>query len=352
MHTEKTIGENAEIIITGTLPKEVVASFWERALQETQKTLAVPGFRKGHVPEDRVIQEVGADFLWRECAYMALREELDEIMKTHEVSPIAPLSISMPETKKDTEVAFSVTAVTPPTCTIPEYKEVAEKALAALPAEDFAQEKETAVRAFRMQLRAMTMLKTPEAVQEGDAKKNEDDANNAFSDEEAKSAGFENSAALEHFIDGEAEKAVTDRAIQKKRGAIAEALIGNAVVSIPTVLIDDETRSLLDMFKQDVVRQGLTWDDYLARIKKNEGDVSADLAVQAKKRITLDLVFAEIIAQEKITREAIDKEKVDAVAQALIAQSVPHERAHHWAQEQLLREKVWEVLGVASENAV
>lgn len=299
-----------------------------------------------------MIHEVGADFLWKEAAEMALRRELETMLKEQEVMPIAPLNLSVKKAVKGEEVSFEIIAITPPTCDAGNYSAVAKAALDTLPAEDIEKEKGEAIKAFRMQVRAISMMKNPEEVKEGDAKANEEKAEVALNDDEAKLAGFENGKAIEHFIEGEAEKAVKDRVLQKKRGAIAEAIIAEAKCDIPTVIVEEEARAMVDVFKRDVVNQGLEWNDYLRRVKKDDAAVTADMTPQARKRITLDLVMGEIMKKEDLKLGEEDKAKEDEVAHALAHQGVPHESAHGYAREQLLREKIWEFLGAKSDAAV
>lgn len=351
MDIQKEQKENAEVVLSGTLPQKEIEAQWDTALKAAQKEVSVAGFRKGHVPEERIIEEVGEGFLWKQAADMALREKVADILKEHEVISITPLGLSIKDAKKGEDVSFEITAVTPPTCEAGDYKTTAKAALDAVPAEDTAKEKGEAVKAFRMQVRAISMMKNPEEVKEGDAKANEEKADTPLTDDEAKLAGFENGKAIEHFIDGEAEKAVKDRGLQKKRGAVAEALIKEAKCQIPKILIDEETKALVETFKRDVVNQGMEWNEYLKRVKKDDASVTNDMRPNAEKRIVLDLVFAEIIKGEKLELSEDETKKAGEIVEALKKQEVPEDRARAYAHEQLLREKVWETLGVKAEVA-
>ena len=59
---------------------------------------------------------------------------------------------------------------------------------------------------------------------------------------------------------------------------------------------------------------------------------------------------AELIKIQSDSDE--DKEKEDEIAHALVKQGVDHPKAHNYAREQLIREKVWEMLGVKNESVV
>jgi len=352
MQITKTKKKGAEVILSGSLPSEDIRKHYDSAVKAAVKEVSLPGFRKGHVPEERVIEEVGKDFLWKDAAERALKEKLADILKQEGVASIAPLSLSLKSPKHWADVAFEIMAIMPPTVSIENYTDAAKKALDALPAVEKEKEVADAKRAFRTQVRAISMMKVPENVTEGDAAKNEANADEPLTDEEAKAVGFENAGAIEHFIDGEAEKAVADKTMQRMRGAVAEALITAATADIPKVLVEEESHALLEMFKKDVAAQGLAWSEYLKRVGKTEDAVRHDLAPNAEKRIVLDLVFGHIIREEKLELSEEDKKKEEALAHKLLEQGVPHERAHNYARESFMREKVWGVLGVKSEAVV
>jgi len=357
---KKEVRPHAEVSLLGVIPAKAVEVFYEKALAAATKAVAIPGFRKGHVPKERVVEEIGENFLWKDAAERALKDELEEIMKSEDVAPIAPLSLSLSSVEAGKDVSFEIIAVIAPSVSIGDYKKVANDALDALPAEDKEAEEAAATRAFRTQVRAITKIQKSEEVKESGAKENEapdakaaeemNRADEPLSDDEAKGAGFENGKAVEHFIEGEATKAVADRLMQKRRAAVAGALISAAQTAIPRVLINEETRALLETFKRDVASQGLQWSDYLKRSGKGEEAVTQDLAPNAEKRIALDLIFAHIIREEKLELSEEDKKKEEEFAHRLVKQGVPHDRAHSYAREQFLREKVWEVLGVKANS--
>lgn len=343
---------DAEVVLSGSLPAKTIEQFYEKAVSDAVKEVTVSGFRKGNAPRERVAEEVGEAYLWKDAAERALRDEVEGLLEKEKLTPLVPLALSFKSAEPRVDVQFEITVVTPPTCTIENYKNVASVALAGLSPDDTEKEKGEATRAFRTQVRAITKMSKPEEVKEGDAKENENKADEPLTDEEAKVVGFENGEAAEFFIAGEAEKAVADRSQQKKRGAVADALIEKAVCAIPKVLVEEEARGLLETFKRDVASQNLEWGDYLKRVGKSEEQVREDLKPSAKKRITLDLVFGNIIREEKLELTEEDKKKEDEFAHKLAHQGVEHDRAHQYAREQFMREKVWEALGIKNEATV
>lgn len=326
MQTKKEKRKNAEVSVSGTLPKETVHAMQEKTLSRIQREITMPGFRKGKVPIEKVREHVGEKALWRESAEEALKSELENILKEQEVVPMMPVGATLGASEVDTDVSFEIVAVVAPSCSIENFQEVAKKAASKLPPLDEEKEQGMALEALRAQARMMTQST-------GDG---------VLTDEEAKKLGFENSVAVEHFLKEESVRAVKERELQKKRGAIAEALIEKASCDIPRILIGEEAGALLEATKRDVAAQGLPFNDYLKRIGKTEETMREELQVPAEKRIALDLIFAEIARAEKIEADSKDEERL---AHALIQQGVEHDRAHQYVRATVMREKVWDLLG-------
>lgn len=333
MQTKKEKRKNAEISITGVLAKEDITEETAKTLARIQKDITLPGFRKGKVPLDKVKQEVGGTALWKEAAEDSLKRQLEDILKEHEVMPIMPVSASLKASDADTDVPFEIIAVVAPTCSVENYKDVALQAAQKIPAIDENKEKVAAVQALRAQARSMVKS-------EGDGDLNDDDA---------KKLGFENGTAAEHFLVGEAERAVKERVLQKKRAAIADALIEKGSCDIPRVIIMEEARALLEATKKDVARMETPWNEYLKKINKTEEDVLKDLETPAEKRVALDVLFSNIARNENVEATSPDEGRLTEV---LTAQGVEKEAAQNYVRSIILREKVWEALGAKSESRV
>ena len=162
MEIKKDKKDGAEVVLSGTLLASDIEKFYTKAVAAATKEISIPGFRKGHVPEERVVEEVGKNFLWKDAAERALQDQLENIIKEQEVTPIAPLSLSLKEPKHGEDVSFEITVVTPPTAQISDYKKVAKDALDTLPKTEAAKEEKDAVRAFRTQVRAISKMSKPD----------------------------------------------------------------------------------------------------------------------------------------------------------------------------------------------
>lgn len=329
MQTKKDVRKNAEVAISGALPKDRVLQEFDKTLARIQREIEIAGFRKGKAPVEKVREYVGEKALWKEAAESALQNEAENLLKEHEILPIMPIRAVLGAVEMDADVPFEIVAIVSPTCKVEDFRETAKKAVEKLPKIDEAVEQKAALEALRFQARTMTQSQ----------------GEGVLTDDEAKKLGFENSLAVEHFLKEESARAVKERELQKKRGAIAEGLIEKAKCDIPRIIISEEAGALLEATKRDVAAQNVPFNEYLQRIGKTEDAVRAELEVPAEKRVALDLIFAEIARAEEIKADSTEE---DRLAHALIEQGVDHDRAHQYVRATVMREKVWELLGAAA----
>ena len=319
---------HAEVVVSGTLSVADIDAHYAVALDRFVKEVELPGFRKGKAPKERVLQEFGEKSVWREAAETALRDKIESILTEHKLIPIVAPSITLTIGESQHDVPFTITITTPPSVEIKDPKGIAATAIKKLEKLDREKELGEAKKSLKAQTR--TMLQVTE---ERD-----------LTDEETKKLGFENAAALDHFLDGEAEKAVENFDDQRKRGAVAGALVEAAKTEVPEVMIAEESRAMLESTKKNLADQGMPFNDYLAKRGMTETQILDEMKPQAEKRVVLDLIFANIAKENEIKP---DDAETHRIAHALMHQGVPDHAAHQYGAEVSIREQVWVVLGVA-----
>lgn len=333
MHTTLARGTNCTATITGTIPTALIDAAYAETLDRLVRDVELPGFRKGKAPREHVVREVGEASIWRYAGEAALKDELATILKEHALVPVTPPTIVLSVGGAQQDVPFTITVTTPPTVDIKDPKKIATEALKKLEKLDREKERSEAKKSLDAQTRAMLQI-TEER---------------ELTDEEAKKLGFESRAALLHFLDGEAEKAVDNFDDQRKRGAAAEALITGARVDIPEVMIADEARAMLESTKKNLASQGMPFNQYLEKRGMSEEQVLEEMRPSAVKRASLDLIFAKIAKDNELKP---DDQETHRVAHALMHQGVPDHAAHQYGAEVSIREQVWVALGVAEPKPI
>jgi len=106
---------------------------------------------------------------------------------------------------------------------------------------------------------------------------------------------------------------------------IMQAILTDANVQIPGILIEQEADRLLSQLLNDIKRLGLSLDQYLGSTNRKPEDLRAEYAKRAEGDIKIEFVLQKIGELEKITvddteiEEAIQKAKDPAEKQNLAA---------------------------------
>lgn len=110
-------------------------------------------------------------------------------------------------------------------------------------------------------------------------------------------------ADIQKFLDTTKEKEDKKRA----DNAIFEKVLENAKIDIQDSMVERESQSLLDEYKQRLTSQGYNFDDVMKT--QNQDDLTADLKKEALVRIKSSLVIDEIAQNENIKIEPSDLEQ-------------------------------------------
>jgi len=299
-----------------TLPADFLASTRKKAIEIFSASLEIPGFRKGHVPENIVTEKVGEAKILEETVDILLKEHFPKIIEQEKLEIIGRPQISVTKLAIGNPVEFKAIFAVIPELELPDYKKIAtdiNKQRSPAPAETMAGEKE--VEDVLLQIRKNKAhydwhTAHPEEKSHNHPEIKDEDLPE-LNDEFAKSAGnFKNLSELREKVK---ENIITEKKIrnaEKKKAAIMEELLKNMKVDLPEILIESETEKSLAQMKDDVKRMGTEWEDYLLHTKKSEDDLKKDLRENSEKKAVLQLIFNKIAEVEKIelNKEILENE--------------------------------------------
>lgn len=91
---------------------------------------------------------------------------------------------------------------------------------------------------------------------------------------------------------------------------IVEKVAETTTIDIPTVMIDEETEHQLSHRKEDMQRQGITWEQFLMFSGQDEEAMKEELRPEAERRLRNTMILQEIARLENIevSDEDIDNE--------------------------------------------
>ncbi|MES2006626.1 MAG: trigger factor family protein, partial [Patescibacteria group bacterium] len=118
----------SEVEISGEIPYEALVDFEKQALKNIAQEIDMPGFRKGHVPEDLALKQVGELEVLQEAANMYLRELYPAILEAHDIDAVGRPEIHITKLASKNPVGLHIHTSVYPVLTLPkDWKSVAAK---------------------------------------------------------------------------------------------------------------------------------------------------------------------------------------------------------------------------------
>ncbi|HAS84504.1 MAG TPA: hypothetical protein DCS23_00300 [Candidatus Yonathbacteria bacterium] len=281
---------------------EVSAESFEKerpiALKKVGEEISLPGFRKGHVPENMIAQKFGDAFILEEMANLAMDRAYSEILTRHKIHAIAMPEVKVTKLAKGNPFEFTLTFQVMPEIKLPDYKKIAKEVMSGEEKTDVTvEEVEQALNELRKQF----------------ATKNDagEEILPEVTDELAQKFGpFANVDEFKTKIKESIAHEKTTRAREKKRMQTMEKIADGITAKLPQALIDGELERMVGQFKHDVEQMGMKFEDYLATTKKTIEEMRKEWTADAEKRAKVQITLNEISLLEKIEvlKEDLDRE--------------------------------------------
>lgn len=292
---------------------ESVASYESEVIKDLTKHMELPGFRKGHVPENMLRNKVGDQYIVEDMAEKALQEVFSDIIDKEDVNSIGRPNIVFTKVARDNPVSIRITLAIVPKAELPDYKKIAKETK-----EESVNINDEDVEKFIEELRK-NYARSTHTYKEGHnhdhEHKDEDLVLPEVNDDFVKKLGaFE---TVEDFKTKLKENLLNDktaRAKDKRRADIAEKIIAETKLEIPDILVESELDRMLGQFEGDITKSGMKMEDYLKHINKKVEDIRSEWTTDAEKRAKLKIILAEIALKEKIIpEESKVKEQYDEI---------------------------------------
>ena len=258
---------NSEVEITGEITEAFISSCRTEAVKELNKKVNLPGFRPGYIPEDTLSKRLGEGAILEESAEIALAKLFPEILKVSGASSIGRPNVSITKIASGIPLEFKITTAVEPTFTLPDYKKITKEIIK----DENIEVTEKEISDVEEEIKKQNI--TPE-LKDG---------------ENLKDKIKENLIKEKEF-----------RSKEKHRLSIIDSLVKETKIEIPEVLVQAELEKMLGQFKDDVLRAGLKWEDYLKSIKKTELEVKDEWKSKALERAKAELIVVKIAEAEKI----------------------------------------------------
>ncbi|OGY18351.1 MAG: hypothetical protein A2900_04310 [Candidatus Chisholmbacteria bacterium RIFCSPLOWO2_01_FULL_50_28] len=244
------------------IPKDTVASEYEKVLTDATKNTEVSGFRKGKAPTNLVEEKVGKQQLYTTVLKRVLPEAYLKEVNRLNLKPIASPKIEPQKIEEGQDWTLTVTLAEKPPFTLGNYRKVVSGALATakiwVPGKD-----------------------QPSPEQPGST---------------------------------QPKNAPSQPSTDEKLAKIFQALLSAISIPVPEILIEDELNHSLTHLIEQLQRLDLSLDQYLTSLGKTSDQLRTEYRTRAEEEIKLELILNEIAIDLQIT---ITKEEIDELIKAV-----------------------------------
>ncbi len=327
--------EGSTVVFTGEVPYAYLEKYRAHAVEHVGHDIELPGFRKGHVPENILIAHIGEMALINDMAEHALEDAYRELIKEHGLDVVGYPQVNITKLAKDNPLGFTITVAIMPTFPLPDYMKIASDinkgkesnevtdAEVTKQIEDILRQKVAYERlqakakqkadteAKKKELGGAIELPTPDTVTEKEEAEEIDLEKMPLpelTDDYVKTFGqpgqFE---SVQQFKEKIKEHLAIEKARDvdsRHRAKITDAIIEKTVIDLPQVMIDAEINQMFAQMEEDLTRAQLKMDDYLAHVQKTRDDMKNEWTPNATKRAKLQLVLNAIAQKDGIVPDA------------------------------------------------
>lgn len=292
----------SRIIITGEIDLSVVDAKRSVALKRIQDSAEMPGFRKGHIPEQIIVQKYGELAIFEEAVEQAMNEIYPAILIENNIDAIGEPHVHMTNMTLGSQPAFKIEVDVMPEIVLSDYKKIAKEVGKPLEKTEITEKdkteavnevKKTLVLMGRKELKSGKKPEKPEDIEESDLPDLDDETLLQI-------GGYKNYAEFEEKLIESLKKYKESKEVEKRRLKIMEKLVEGLSIELPSSIINAEVYSMQSMFKHDLAQSGFTYENYLKEAKKTEEELLNEWRPMAENKAKTQLVLAKIASIENI----------------------------------------------------
>src|SRR3989344_4459713 len=115
---------DSKVEIEAEVPAEEFNLFFQQAVLAAQRDLVLPGFRKGMVPEKKVIEHLGNEHLLLEAAELAISKHWQKIVEEADIEPIGKPDVAITKIAQGNQLGFKMTVSILQKFELPDYRAI------------------------------------------------------------------------------------------------------------------------------------------------------------------------------------------------------------------------------------
>jgi len=343
--------DNSVIEIIAELATEDFVTYRGQAVQNLGETVEVKGFRKGNVPEDMLVKQVGEAAILEEMSQLAISASYMELVKEHNINALGRPEISVTKLAPENPLGFTITTTVMPEIKLPDYKKIAGKVMSEKDDNEVTdKEVDEAIDHLR-KMRAGGPTCGHDHGEgetcEHDEKEKKEPELPELNDEFVKTLGeFKDVADFKEKLKENIAQEKQGRAGEKKRIDALEQVMEKTTVEIPEVLTSYELDKMMHQMEHDIAMSGMKFNEYLEKIEKTKETLRIDWQETGEKRAKMHMVINAIAEEEKIspTEEELSSETAKLMEQYKDQKDIDEANVRMYVAGILTNQKVFELL--------
>ena len=255
-----------------------IEEYFKQGAENLSKKFSIKGFRNGNAPFNIVAREVGEKEAYKEVISLALNSLLPDFFANQKLYTLGEPEIEVLKIAPSNPFVFKIIVSIYPEFTIPSLNNIEIKSKKV-----FVSDKEVD--------NSIEYLKK--------ARKAEN-----IDDKFAQSLGnFKNLEELKKSMRSGIEKDKEQIEKNQNRIKVLKSISKKVKAEIAPILIKRESQVILNQHKNQVIKSGTKWEEYLEKIKKTEDELAKEQKDLAKMKIINSLILAKLAKEHSIKVE-------------------------------------------------
>ncbi len=329
---KKLSEKHGEVEFKADITPDALEEYMIEELLHYAEELALPGFRKGKVPQHLVREHVGEVRLLEGAADEALRDAMQAIADDEKLDVLGRPELTVVAIAPKAPLEFKIRYALAPEVSLPDYKKIATEVASR---KEDASVKEEEIDEAVGRIREMTGIGAP--AKEGDVLP-------PLTDDDVKKLGpFENVAAFRAEIAKNLSREKEMIAKDRTRDAMIKAIVAKAKVKVPEMLVRQEFEGFIEERDRRIADAGLSLEEYLKQMKKTAEDLEKEERELIEEDIKTSLVIRTI--KDKEALDPSEREVQIGIARLKLRHPEREEQSlRRTAEAQIIQEKLFAML--------
>lgn len=328
---KKLSEKNGDIEFRAEVPVELLDEYSLAALAELAEDFALPGFRKGKVPQEKVREHVGEMELLENAADVAVREAMAGIAEDEKLNVIGRPQVTITKIAPKNPLEFKVRYALFPDISLPDYKKIGKTIFERKDPTDVT-EKEVDEAIERIQKMILSV---------GGAK---DAPVPPLTDETVKQFGkFNTVADFRAELKRQLEQEKVLHMKDGRREEVIKEIVKHAKLKVPELLVEQELYEFLADRDEQLKTAGLSLEEYLKQTGKTAEQLEKDERALIEEDLRMSMVVQEIRRKENLSADDRDVHLLITQLKARYPERTESE-LHRTAEAMIIQNKLFAVL--------